>query len=125
IAHEINQPLAAIAANGNASLRWLAHTPPNFDEARMALNCIVKEALRAGDIIGGIRSILRKDDEGRTPVDVNEIIREILRLTHSEIQSGQVSVRIELASERPNVLGNRIQLQLILRNLIVNAVEAM
>jgi signal transduction histidine kinase len=125
IAHEINQPLAAIVANGNASLRWLAHAPPNLDEARMGLDRIVNEGVRAGDTIGGIRAIFRESDEARTLLDANEIIREVLRLTYGEIQSGQVSVRTELANELPNVRGNRVQLQLVFRNLITNAVEAM
>lgn len=125
MAHEINQPLAAIVAYGNASLRWLARTPPNFDEAREALDQIVKEGHRAGDTIEGIRAIFRKGEERRVPLDVNELIREVLRLTHDEIQNGQISVRAELIKELPNVAGNRVQLQLVFRNLIVNAVEAM
>jgi signal transduction histidine kinase len=125
IAHEISQPLAAIVTGGNASLRWLAHAPPNLDEARVALNRIVKDGLRASDIIQSIRAIFRKGDEGRAPLDVNELIREVLRLTHGEIQNGRVSVETELTNELPNVVGNRVQLQLVFRNLIMNAVEAM
>ena len=125
IAHEINQPLAAIVAHGNASLRWLAHVPPNFDEARAGLQGIVKEGLRAADIIGSIRAIFRKGDEARAPLDVNELVREILRLTQGEIRHGRVSVQTELANRLPSVRGNRVQLQLVFRNLIMNAVEAM
>jgi signal transduction histidine kinase len=125
IAHEINQPLAAIVAGGNASLRWLAHAPPNLDEARAALHRIVKDGRRASDIIGSIRAIFRKGDERRVPLDVNELVREVLRLTQGELQNGRVSVQTELASELPSVLGNRVQLQLMFRNLIMNAVEAM
>jgi signal transduction histidine kinase len=105
IAHEINQPLGAIVASGNASLRWLAH--------------------RASDIIKGIRAIFRTGEERRAPLDVNKLIGEVLRLTHGEIQNEQVSVRTELINDLPTVMGDRIQLQLVLRNLIVNAVEAM
>jgi signal transduction histidine kinase len=125
MAHEINQPLAAIVASGNAGLRWLARTPPNFDEAREALDQIVKDGHRASDTIEGIRAIFRKGEERRVPLDVNELIGEVLQLTHSEIQSGRVSVRTELINDLPNVVGNRVQLQLVFRNLIVNAVEAM
>jgi signal transduction histidine kinase len=125
IAHEINQPIAAIVANGNASLRWLSQVPPNLDETRVALNLIVKDGLRTGDIIGGIRAIFRKGDEERAPVDVNELILGVLRLTHGEIQNARVSVQTELANQLPDVLGNRVQLQLVFRNLIVNALEAM
>lgn len=125
IAHEINQPLAAIVANGNASLRLLALAPPNLDEARAALDSIVKDGLRAGDIIGGIRAIFRKGDKERAPLDINELIREVLRLIHGEIQNERVSVRTELGNDLPNIWGNRVQLQLVFRNLITNAVEAM
>jgi signal transduction histidine kinase len=125
MAHEIKQPLAAIVANGNAGLRWLARTPPNFDEAREALDQIVKDGHRASDTIEGIRAIFRKGDEQRAPLDVNELIGEVLRLTHGEIQNGRVSVQTQLINDLPNVMGNRVQLQLVFRNLIVNAVEAM
>jgi len=125
MAHEINQPLAAIVANGNAGLRWLARTPPNFDEAREALDQIVKDGHRANDTIEGIRAIFRKGEERRAPLDVNKLIGEVLLLTRTEIQNGRASVRTELINELPNVVGNRVQLQLVFRNLIVNAVEAM
>ena len=125
MAHEINQPLAAIVANGNAGLRWLARTSPNFDEARVALDQIVKEGHRASDIIEGIRAVFRKGEERRTTVDVNELIGEVLLLTRAEIQNERISVRTELLNNLPKVVGDRIQLQLVFRNLIVNAVEAM
>jgi C4-dicarboxylate-specific signal transduction histidine kinase len=125
MAHEINQPLAAIVASGNAGLRWLARTPPNFDEARDALDQIVKDGHRASDTIEGIRAIFRKGEERRAPLDVNELIGEVLRLTQGEIQDGRVSVRTELINDLPKVMGNRVQLQLVFRNLIVNAIEAM
>ena len=125
IAHEINQPIGAIVANGDASLLSLAHTPPDLDEVRDCLNCIVKDGLRAGDIIGSIRAIFRKGDEQRAPLDINELVREVLTLMQGEIETGQVSVQTELVSELPKVLGHRIQLQLVFRNLILNAVEAM
>ena len=125
IAHEINQPMAAIVANGKASLRWLAHTPPNLDEVRDCLNCIVKDGRHASDIIGSIRAIFKKSDEKKAPLDVNALIREVLRLMHGEIEIGRVSVQTELNSKLPKVLGHRIQLQLVFRNLIMNAIEAM
>jgi C4-dicarboxylate-specific signal transduction histidine kinase len=125
MAHEINQPLGAIVANGNAGLRWLAHTPPNFEEARVALDQIVKDGHRAGDVIDGIRAIFRKGEERRAPLDVNELIGDVLRLTRAEIHSEQISVRTELLNDLPKIVGDRVQLQLVFRNLIVNAVEAM
>jgi signal transduction histidine kinase len=120
MAHEINQPLGAIVANGNAGLRWLGRTPPNFDEARGAL-----DGHRASAIIGGIRAIFRKREERRAPLNVNELIGEVLRLTRAEIQSERISVRTELLNDLPDIMGDRVQLQLVFRNLIVNAVEAM
>ena len=125
MAHEINQPLAAIVANGNAGLRWLARTPPNFDEARVALDEIVKEGHRASDVIGGIRAIFRKGEDRRAPLDLNELIGEVLLLTRAEIQNERISVRTELRNDLPKVVGDRVQIQLVFRNLIVNAVEAM
>jgi signal transduction histidine kinase len=130
IAHEVNQPLSAIVTNGHACLRWLARTPPELDETRDTLDQIVKEGHRAADIIGGIRAIFRKGDGARAPVDVNELISEVLTLTDAEIRNGQVAVRTKLVDdarvrETPGILGDRVQLQLVFRNLIMNAIEAM
>ena len=125
IAHEINQPLSAIVANGSAGLRWLSRTPPELGEARESLDNIVKDGHRAADIIGGIRAIFRKGDGSRGPVDVNALIREVITLADSEIHNGRVLVRTQLADGTPGVLGDRVQLQLVFRNLITNAVEAM
>ncbi len=125
IAHEINQPLAAIVANSNAGLRWLAHATPNLDEARLALNRVVKDGHRASGIIGSIRAIFRKGDAGRAPLDVNDLIQEVLSHTHNELRNKRVSTRTELGKGLPKVMGNRVQLHLVLRNLIMNAVEGM
>jgi signal transduction histidine kinase len=125
IAHEINQPLAAIVTNGKAGLRWLATATPNLDEARAALERIVRDGHRAGDVIGSIRELFRKDEHVKAPLDVNELIREVLRLVHGELRNGRISVSTELSNELPNVPANRVQLQLVIRNLITNAVEAM
>jgi signal transduction histidine kinase len=125
IAHEINQPLAAIVTGANAGLRWLAKVTPNLDEARAALNRIAKDGHRASDVIGSIRAIFRKDDHGKAPLDVNELIREVLKLMQGELQNARVLVRTELLNELPKVLANRVQLQLIFRNLIMNAIDAM
>jgi signal transduction histidine kinase len=125
IAHEINQPLAAIVTNGKAGLRWLATATPNLDEARAALERIVRDGHRAGDVIGSIRELFRKDEHVKAPLDVNELMREVLRLVHGELRNGRISVSTELSNELPNVPANRVQLQLVIRNLITNAVEAM
>jgi signal transduction histidine kinase len=125
IAHEIKQPLAAIVASGNAGLRWLARAKPDLDEVRAALKRIVYDGHRAGEVVDGIRSMLKKDGQTETPEDVNELVREVLVLLHDELQSRQVSTRIELAERLPKVSANRVQLQQVLVNLIVNAAEAM
>jgi C4-dicarboxylate-specific signal transduction histidine kinase len=125
IAHEINQPLAAIVTNGRAGLRWLAKVEPNLDEARAALDGVVKDGHRASDVIGSIRELFRKDEHGKTPLDINKLIREVLGFLQGELSKERVSVHTELISELPNVLANQVQLQLVLRNLIMNAIEAM
>ena len=125
IAHEIKQPLAAIVASGNAGLRWLARATPDLDEARLALKRIVDDGHRASEVIDGIRSMLKSDRQTEAPEDVNERVREVLVLLHDEIQSRQVSTRIELADGLPEVSVNRVQLQQVLVNLIMNAVDAM
>jgi signal transduction histidine kinase len=125
IAHEINQPLAAIVANGNAGLRWLAHSTPDLDEARAALECIVNDGHHASEVIDGIRAMFKKDPQAEAPQDINQLLREVLSLLQGEIRSQQVSMQSELAEELPPILANRVQLQQVVVNLIMNAVEAM
>jgi C4-dicarboxylate-specific signal transduction histidine kinase len=125
IAHEINQPLAAIIANASAGLRWLERSKPDLDEARAALLCIVRDGHHASEVIGSIRSMFKKDGQAVAPLDVNQLIREVFALLRGEIRSQQVSIRSELAEELPPVLANRSQLQQVVVNLIMNAVDAM
>ena len=125
IAHEINQPLTAIASNGNAALRWLRGARPNLDEARAALKKIVADSLRTGEVITGIRSMFRKDSQIKTPLDVNELIREVLALLRGEIEHQQVLVRAELFDGLPQIPANQVQLRQVIVNLITNAVDAM
>jgi C4-dicarboxylate-specific signal transduction histidine kinase len=125
IAHEINQPLAAIVANGNAGLRWLTSATPNLEETRAALSRIVNDGHRASDIIGSIRAIFRKDHGEQALLDVNALISEVLRIMHAELQNERIVVQVELLDKLPGLSGNRMQLQLVLRNLIMNAVESM
>jgi C4-dicarboxylate-specific signal transduction histidine kinase len=125
IAHEISQPLAAIVANGNAASRWLANKSPDLEEARAALNRIVIEGHRAGQVIGSVRAMFKQAPQEKAPLDVNDLIREVLILTRSEIQRHRVAVQTELMERIPQPLADRIQLQQIMLNLIMNALEAM
>jgi signal transduction histidine kinase len=125
IAHEVRQPLTAIVANANAGLNWLAHAKPDLDEVRTALTQIVSVGLHAGQVIESTRSIFRKDRQRRAPLDINELINEILALDKSDLQNHHVSLRVELHERLPLVIADRVLLQQVLLNLIVNAVEAM
>jgi len=125
IAHEINQPLAAIVMNGNAALRWLALDPPNIAKARDSAELIIRDGDRASQIIARIRSLLKKAPPSKTMLDVNEFVLEVIDLTHGEMVGNSVRVGVELAGNLPNVPGDRIQLQQVMLNLIANAIEAM
>jgi PAS domain S-box-containing protein len=125
IAHQINQPLAAIVLNESASLRWLTMQPPNLGEARDAVTRAIREANRAGDVIARVRALLQKTPPQIGWLDLNEIIREVLVLTTSELRDGAVTIDTELAADLPAARGDRVQLQQVVLNLIMNAVEAM
>ena len=125
IAHEINQALTAAVTDGSAALRWLAMQPPNLDEAREAMTRAIAEAKRASEMIGKIRALFKETLPQLQRLNVNEIIREVLALTRSELLRSGVTVRTELAADVPTVLGDRVQLQQLMRNLIVNGIEAM
>jgi signal transduction histidine kinase len=124
IAHEVNQPLSAIVTNANACLRWLAGASPNLDEAREAVTRIAKEGGRAADIIRRIRSLLTKSVPQMAPIDINELIREVLILTRYEIRRNGVTLRTEFSNDVPAVSGDRILLQQVVLNLMMNAIEA-
>jgi C4-dicarboxylate-specific signal transduction histidine kinase len=124
IAHEVNQPLTAVVMNGNACRRWLAADPPNLEEAREAAMRIVGDAERAGKIIAGIRALVRRGESERRAVDVNDVIREALEFTRSELERQRVAVHDELAECLPRISGDRVQLQQVLVNLLLNAGDA-
>lgn len=125
IAHELNQPLGSIVTNGNAALRWLARDEPDLHEAQLALQRVVNDGHRASQIIASIRTMVRRERQERVRLDVNELVREVLGLVEEEATKQQVTVQTELASGLPHVLGERVQLQQVILNLITNAVEAM
>ena len=125
IAHEINQPLAAIANNANASLRWLGRNPPNVERARSVLERVVSDAGRASEVIRSIRGMLAKGSQERTQLDVNDVIREVMTFIWSDLRHHGITVRSELADNLPLVSAVRIQLQQVLLNLIANAVDSM
>jgi signal transduction histidine kinase len=125
IAHEIRQPLAGMIASANAGLRWISKKPPDLDEVRHDLTRIVSDGQRANDVLENIRAIFEKDSQDISPVDVNELIREVLALVHLEAQKQSVLVQTELANNLSQVLGNRTQLQQVILNLTINAIEAM
>jgi PAS domain S-box-containing protein len=125
LAHEINQPIAAAVTNANTCLRWLAADTPNLEEARAAAMRIVKDGKRAGEIISRIRLLFKKGTPERELVDLNEIIQEMIVLSRGETTRYSISVRTELAADLPPVVGDRVQLQQVLMNLIINSIDAM
>ena len=125
IAHEINQPLAAVVANGHACLRWLAAQPPNLSKAHEAAERIVRDGKDAGEVIRRIRALFKRAALEKTTLDLNEVIGDVLRLTRSEVVRRGVAVETELEPGLPCVTGDRVQLQQLLLNLLVNGIEAM
>ncbi|HXQ67766.1 MAG TPA: MHYT domain-containing protein [Alphaproteobacteria bacterium] len=125
IAHEINQPLAAIVTSGGACLRWLARRPPAIDEANEAVNAIVYDGTRASEVIKRVRALFRRAAPERVPLDINKTVRDVLALVRGELERRRVTVRTELSPCLPPVMGDRIELQQVMLNLIMNALEAM
>ncbi len=124
IAHEVNQPLAAIVANGNAALRWLRKTPPEIAEAAANVEQIIGDGHRASGVVASIRGLFKKDEHAKVLLDVNAVIREVLELLHGELSSKRVSVRTKLSRNLPQILADHVQLQQVVLNLVTNAVEA-
>jgi PAS domain S-box-containing protein len=125
LAHEVNQPIAAAVTNANTCLRWLTRDHPDLEEARAAASRIVKDGTRAADIISRIRLLFKKGTPQHDMVDVNEVIGEMIVLLHSEATRYSISVRTELAADLPQVMADRVQLQQVLMNLIMNSIDAM
>ncbi|HUM05128.1 MAG TPA: PAS domain-containing protein [Terriglobales bacterium] len=125
IAHEVNQPVAAMKINANAGLRWLATQPPDLGEARQALGGIIEEATRAREVIDRIRALASKAPPRNDRLDVNDIVRDVIALTRSEVQRNRVALQTGLAGDLPPISGDRVQLQQVVLNLIINAIEAL
>ena len=125
IAHEITQPITATVFDAEAGLLWLAAQPPNLEEARQILTRIVQSGNRAGEVIGRIRALVKKAPPRRDRLEINGVIREVIELTRDEAQKNGVAVRTQLADGLPLIQGDRVQLQQVILNLIVNAVQAM
>jgi C4-dicarboxylate-specific signal transduction histidine kinase len=125
LAHEVNQPISAAVTNAHACLRWLAGDTPNLEEARAAAMGMVKDGTRAAEIISRIRLLFKKGTPQRELLDVNDVIREMVVLLRGELARCSVSVRPELAADLPPVMGDRVQLQQVMMNLISNSIDAM
>jgi signal transduction histidine kinase len=125
IAHEVKQPLAAISSNGSAALRWLTKATPDLAEARKAMERVVDAAHHAGDIVDTIRSMFRKDAGERTVIDINHVIMNVVAVLRTDLQKNGVELRILLDPQLPAIKGNSVQLQQVVLNLVVNAIESM
>jgi PAS domain S-box-containing protein len=125
LAHEVNQPIAAAITDSKTCLRWLTREPPDLNEAREAASRAVKDATRVADIVSGMRSLFKKGAPRREPVDVNEVIREMIALLRSEAERHSVSIHTHLASGLPKVAADRVQVQQVFMNLMLNGIEAM
>jgi PAS domain S-box-containing protein len=125
IAHEVNQPLAAIVANGQACLRFLGHEAPNLDDVRGSVEWIVKDGNRAGEVIRRVRGLLKKSTTEKTPLDVEGLIDEVAALLQHELVAQVVTLQLELAPALPPVFADRIQLQQVIINLVMNGIDAM
>jgi signal transduction histidine kinase len=125
IAHEVNQPIAGIITNCHAALRWLGRDTPNLDKARAALERVIRDGTRSADVIRRVRNILKKGPLRREGFDINDAVQEVVALTRAE--AGRNGVRIETRFDHrlAPVLGDRVQLQQVILNLVINAMEAM
>ncbi len=121
----VNQPLAAVVANAEACLRWLDRGTPDLDEARRSVERIVKDAKRAAEVIRRVRALLNKADTQKAPLNINDVVKEVIALVQRELLSHRVSPRMELAPALPVVLADRVQLQQVIINLVMNGIEAM
>jgi signal transduction histidine kinase len=125
IAHEVNQPLGGVLINAEACQSWLDCDPPNMNEAHAALERIARDGTRAGEVIQRIRALAKKTDSKMTPLNLNDLLSETLTFVQHELQSSRVALRVERASVLPTVLADKVQLQQLILNLVLNSIEAM
>jgi len=125
IAHEVNQPLAAVVANAEACLRWLDRETPDLKAARRSVEWIINDGNRASEVIRRVRSLANKTSVEKVPLSVNDVAREVTALMQRELTDHRVSLRMELAPDLPTILGDRVQLQQVIINLAMNGMEAM
>jgi predicted ATPase/signal transduction histidine kinase len=125
IAHEVNQPIGASVTNAQAALRWLDHPTPELGEVRQALMRIARDGMRASAVVARIRNLIKKAPQQKEQVVVNAAIQEVIEITHSEALRNDVSVHVELADDLPSIFGDRVELQQVILNLIVNSLQAM
>jgi signal transduction histidine kinase len=125
IAHEIKQPIAATVTNASAGMRWLAAQPPDLEEARQAFGRIVRDGNRAAEVIGRIRALVKKVPPCRERLDINQVVLEVISMIQGELHRNRVQLQTALARDLPEVPGDRVQLQQMILNLILNAVDAM
>jgi C4-dicarboxylate-specific signal transduction histidine kinase len=125
IAHEVNQPLAGVVTSANAGLNWLANQPPNLLKAREAMERIIRDGTRAGEVLNRIRALLKRSSPAKSRVSVNQIVHDVVALAEGELRQNNVELSVESASSLPAIMGDCIQLQQVLLNLILNAIEAM
>jgi len=125
IAHDVSQPLTGVVTNGAAGLRWLGQQPLPVDEVRNTLAAMIDDAKRASDVIQRIRALSKKTSLEKTQLDINDVIHDVTRLVQREVLSQGASLRLELAPALPPVLGDRVQLQQVIINLVINGIQAM
>jgi PAS domain S-box-containing protein len=125
IAHEVNQPLAAAVANAEACLRWLDRETPDLAAARRSVEWVINDSCRASEVIRRVRTLAKKSDIEKLPLDINDVVTEAIVLMRRELSSQSISLRTELAPSLPMILGDRVQLQQVIINLVMNAIEAM
>jgi PAS domain S-box-containing protein len=125
IAHEVNQPLAAVVANADACLRWLDRETPDLAAARRSAEWVIDDASRASEVVRRVRALANKADIEKVPLDLNNVVREVIALVRRELGSHRVSLRMELEPTLPRILGDRVQLQQVIINLVINGIEAM